>query len=325
DHIIQILDYTTGSDWAEIFLPLKSGNLKTLVSKILPPSSHFEISNLVLHQMLLALHHLEQHKIIHRDLNPENILWEHSPSGDYHFTLADFGLSTSTSTLSNDSKRWAARAEVAGTTPFMAPEVYNRHKQKQTCKVDIWSLFATVVWVRDHRFRKGCELLGPHLVHVWLNRIAGKRKGGYEAVRRMACFDPGRRPSAGEQLEILEEEAELEELEEMEEMEVRFAGLGLRWNEGMGSEAEGLDDYALGTPYYQYDEPQMTGAIGDYAWDDTNPPWSREGYALPMEAPRNQEEWMPGYDGHYGLAKSPRDETAAAMAMWTAWYLATDG
>ncbi|KAK3493440.1 kinase-like domain-containing protein [Neurospora crassa] len=322
DHIIQILGYTTTPDgWAELYLPLKSGNLKTLVSKILPPSSHFHVSNLVLHQMLLALHHLDQHSIIHRDLNPENILWEHSPfgTGDYHFTLADFGLSTSTSistsTLPNEknnhSKRTffsptsrASRAtevvEIAGTTPFMAPETYNTPLKQQTSKVDIWSLFATVVWVRDKRFRKECELVGPHLVHVWLNRIAGNKKGengGYEAIRRMACFDPGRRPSAEEQLEILEmeEEAEMEELEE--EM-----------------------------PYYRQDEPPpMTGAIGNYGWNGTDSAWSSEGYALPMKVPWDQEGWIPGSDGHYSLAKSPGDEADAAMAMWKAWYLATDG
>ncbi|EGO56148.1 hypothetical protein NEUTE1DRAFT_83166 [Neurospora tetrasperma FGSC 2508] len=234
DHIIQILGYTTGPDWAEIYLPLKSGNLKTLVSKILPPSSHFHVSNLVLHQMLLALHHLDQHNIIHRDLNPENILWEHSPfgTGDYHFTLADFGLSMCTSSQAPRAK------EVAGTTPFMAPEMYHTPLKQQTSKVDIWSLFATVVWVRDRRFRKGCELVGPHLVHVWLNRIAGDKKGGeggYEAIRRMACFDPGRRPSAEEQLEILE----------MVEMEEEM-------------------------PYYWQDKPPpMTGAIGELwmGWD----------------------------------------------------------
>lgn len=284
DHIIQILGYTTGPDWAEIFLPLKLGNLKTLVSKILPPPSHFHVSNLVLHQMLLALHHLDQHNIIHRDLNPENILWEHSPfgTGDYHFTLADFGLSTSTSiptsilpngknshskrTFSSRTALAKEMTEIAGTTPFMAPEMYNTPLKQQTSKVDIWSLFATVVWVRDKRFRKGCELVGPHLVHVWLNRIAGNKKcgeGGYEAVRRMACFDPGRRPSAGEQLEILE-------VLEMEEEE----------------EEAGLEEEM---PYYRQDQPYMAGAIGDYGWDGTDSAWSSEGYALPMEVPWDQE------------------------------------
>ncbi|KAA8628307.1 hypothetical protein SMACR_08126 [Sordaria macrospora] len=340
DHIIQILDYTTGSDWAEIFLPLKQGNLKTLVSKILPPSSHFQVSNIVLHQMLLALQHLDTHKIIHRDLNPENILWEHSPStGTYHFTLADFGLSTTTNSNSNSNN--PKRPEIAGTTPFMAPEMYARHKhkQKQTTKADIWSLFATVVWVRDAKFRKGCELLGPHLVHVWLNRIAGQGKGGYRSIRRMACFDPRRRPSATEQLEILEMQAVMEELEnldeldeldkqeEWDEMEARFYGMSLRWNnhEGIGFEGGGLDDaYAMEMPYYRQDEAYMTGAIDNYGWSDGSNAWSSEGYVRPMEVPRDQEGWTQDYDGHDGLANDTTDEADAALAKWTAWYLATD-
>ncbi|KAK3952989.1 kinase-like domain-containing protein [Pseudoneurospora amorphoporcata] len=335
DHIIQIFDYTTGSDWTEIFLPLKQGNLKTLVQKILPPSSYFEISNLVLNQMLLALHHLEQHHIIHRDLNPENILFEPSPStGTYHFTLADFGLSTSTTSTTTTTKSdriWPSRPEIAGTIPFMAPEIYTKPPQKQTCKIDIWSLFATVVWVRDAKFRKGCELLGPHLVHVWLNRIAGREgegKGGrgYKGIRRMACFDPGRRPSAGEMLEILEMEAEMEaEMDEWEGLEARFAGMGLEWDARRAFAADDWDRYATPeTPHYRYEEPYMTGAIGDYRWNGASEAWSDEGYVFPMEALRGQEGWTQDYDGHFDLSKAPRDEGAAALARWTAWYHATD-
>lgn len=340
EHIIQLLSYvTTPSDGSvEIFLPLKAGNLKHLITKILSPSSHFDISNLVLNQMLLALHHLDQQGIIHRDVNPKNILFEHSPvTGTYHFTLTDFGLST-TSGSSNSPK--FSRVEVAGTTPFMAPELYSRHlysrhyhkrPHAQTTKIDIWSLFATIVWIRDAKFRKGCDLLGPHLVHVWLNRIAG-RGDEYKPIRRMACFDSARRPSAGEQLEILEVETEMEELEElerleemreMEEIEARFAGMGIGWNEGIRIEGEWLDGNDLEMQYYRR-EAYMKSAAGDYGWDGTYDAWSGEGYVLPMQVPPEQEGWMQEYDGYYELVKNPPEEANAALAKWKAWYLAPE-
>ncbi|KAK3396883.1 kinase-like domain-containing protein [Sordaria brevicollis] len=327
DHIIQLLSYlTTPSGTTEIFLPLHSGSLKTLITKILPPSSHFQISNLVLHQMLLALCHLDHHSIIHRDINPENILFSPSPSGDRY-------------------------------TPLHPPELYTRHfsphrhpHRTQTCKIDIFSLFATTVWTRDARFRKGCEIIGPHLVHVWLNRIAGRGGDEYRAIRRMACFDPGRRPSAREQLEILEVEAEMEEMEEldgleeveeleeirelerleelrrweewegMREMEARFAGLGLGWNAGMGIEGGGWQGWMRVT-WRCSTIGYVTGAIREYGWDTTNGAWSKEGYVLPGEAPRDQEGWIQDYDGQYDLVKSPGEEADAALAKWKAWYL----
>ncbi|KAK3343493.1 kinase-like domain-containing protein [Lasiosphaeria hispida] len=193
EHILQILESAGGGDkdnWGEIFMPLKAGNLKLLVETT-PDLVEAEVANVVLRQMLLALQCIASHKIVHRDIKPENILLDYNDDGSYHFCLGDFGLS-------NDPK--LART-VAGTEPFMAPEVF--HRQPQSTKVDIWSLFATYIWVYNTQgFRRLCTRFGAGKIHDWLNQIA--RLPEHSRVRNMANFNPKTRPSASDQLKTLD-------------------------------------------------------------------------------------------------------------------------
>ena len=198
EHILQILDYAGGGPndtWGEIIMPLKEGNLKTLVERE-PDLDAQALSDTVLRQMLLALQCIASHAIVHRDIKPENILWEYDnrpgqPSCGYHFCLGDFGLS-------NDPN---VACTVAGTEPFMAPEVF--HRKTQTTKVDIWSLFATVVWVRNtSQFRSMCSQLGAVQIHSWLVDISTLPE--YGRIRMMASMNPRKRPSAEMQLAILD-------------------------------------------------------------------------------------------------------------------------
>src|SRR4051794_37361789 len=102
-------------------MPLKEGNLKRLVESLesTDRSAIPAIAETVLYQMLLALQCIAAHNIVHRDIKPENILWECDANGDYQFCLGDFGLS-------NDPR---LAHTVAGTEPFMAPEVFLRQSQ----------------------------------------------------------------------------------------------------------------------------------------------------------------------------------------------------
>jgi serine/threonine protein kinase len=178
-------------------MPLMKGNLKTLVEKATVPDEH-ALSDTVLRQMLLALECIASHNIIHRDVKPENILWEHDPSSpspeNYRFCLGDFGLS-------NDP---TLACTAAATEPFMAPEVF--HRKRQTAKVDIWSLFATIVWTRTPEFRRACSQMRAPDLHVWL--VDFSRTELYANIRRMASMDPVKRPSATKQLALLEAPAQ---------------------------------------------------------------------------------------------------------------------
>jgi serine/threonine protein kinase len=171
-------------------MPLKAGNLKTLVLNPSRTVSTDDLADIVLHQMLLALACIAEHKIVHRDLKPENVLWEYDPDGNYHFRLGDFGLSNNPELA----------VTVAGTEPFMAPEVF--HRQKQTEKVDIWSLFATIVWVKNiGSFRQSCARYSAPAIHNWLVQIAGMEQ--FCNIRRMASVRAKDRPSARQLLRII--------------------------------------------------------------------------------------------------------------------------
>lgn len=83
---------------------------------------------LVFKAMLSALDHLEQHKIVHKDIKPENILIS---SDMQKIKLTDFGYAIRKSFFSWD------RFPYAGTERYMAPE---RRTGVATYKSDIYSL-----------------------------------------------------------------------------------------------------------------------------------------------------------------------------------------
>lgn len=167
-------------------MPLKEGNLKTLVEA--KPTVDF--SHVVLIQMLKALECLAKHKVVHRDVKPENILYELSGDDKYHFRLGDFGLSHD-QTLAKT---------VAGTEPFMAPEVLN--KQPQTEKVDIWSLFATIVWLQNiEDFRRRCSLMAVPSIHQWLADLS--KIESLRDIGGMGKLKPSHRPTAKDLLKYL--------------------------------------------------------------------------------------------------------------------------
>lgn len=171
-------------------MPLQRGSLKDLLGQMENETRRWELSNVVLRQMLLALQCLEANRIVHRDVKPDNILWDLDENGHYTFCLGDFGLS-------NDPK---IATTTAGTAPFMAPEVF--YRQKQTTKIDIWSLYATIVWMRNARFRAICSSISAHELHNHLTETS--KLPDYSNVRRMAAWSPKQRPSPTQQLDILD-------------------------------------------------------------------------------------------------------------------------
>jgi serine/threonine protein kinase len=287
EHILQILDCAGGGkadDWGEIFMPLMQGNLKSLVERYTSPSEHTALSDVVLRQMLLALQCIASHKIIHRDVKPENILYDYDAKGNYRFCLGDFGLS-------NDPE--LART-AAGTEPFMAPEVFGR--KRQTTKVDIWSLFATVVWTRTPQFRRDCSQMHAQDLHGWL--VAISRADEYTSMQRMASIDPKKRPSATEQLAILDgqldDHASVRSYgstsgdEQSDDLSARFSNvLNLRDNAPGLTYGSGSSE-PVTSPEVPYYEPYVSGLFEAHFPGQAGP---SKGYMPPSpgpeEAPRD--------------------------------------
>jgi serine/threonine protein kinase len=83
-------------------------------------------------QVVLALHYLHEEGIIHKDVKPDNILYDHKgANSQLAFYLTDFGLS-------KEQDFESAGECVVGSIPYMAPEVYQ--SQPHTGKSDMWSL-----------------------------------------------------------------------------------------------------------------------------------------------------------------------------------------
>ncbi|KAJ7184604.1 kinase-like domain-containing protein [Mycena filopes] len=88
-------------------------------------------------ELVCALKELhEEHHAIHRDLKFDNILI--SPSG--HVSLADFGLSVQ-QVPAGRGKLSDLKVPKAGTTPYLAPEVFSRTRSTFCgTALDIWAL-----------------------------------------------------------------------------------------------------------------------------------------------------------------------------------------
>ncbi|KAK1827034.1 Serine/threonine-protein kinase KIC1 [Podospora conica] len=320
DHILQILDSAGGGkndDWGEIMMPLKDGNLKRLVEslEVTDPAAIPAIAETVLLQMLLALQCMAAHDIIHRDIKPENILWECDSNGEYQFCLGDFGLS-------NDP-RYANT--VAGTEPFMAPEVFLR--QSQSTKVDIWSLFATYVWINNtERFRHACPRYGASDIHEWLTRIA--RLPEYARTRRMASRNPKKRPSAEQQLALLAEgEGEYGYAAEYDDgtddagadqLGDQFSRMDLREDSGIGYGPDSTDSVNL--PERPYYEPYTTGLYPPDE-DDEDDENEGQGGQCREYMPRKRDDDDPGA----GSIQIPRGQLQAYVATYGEAYGPLDG
>ncbi|KAI1326338.1 kinase-like domain-containing protein [Xylariaceae sp. FL0255] len=90
--------------------------------------------------MLQALDFLAINRILHRDIKPDNILYDVDNTSKYSFKLTDFGWAAHTDEA--QSLRAANRFTVA-------PEVAGRGQQSS--KSDVWSLFVTMVLLLNAR------------------------------------------------------------------------------------------------------------------------------------------------------------------------------
>lgn len=163
---------------------LKEGTLHSLLEH----RNDLDVSGDVFHQMLQALDYLATENIVHRDVKPENILYITQANGKCQFQLGDFGLSNNAATA------WTT----VGTPLFMAPEVYQGGHQ--TPKVDIWSLFVTMLWILDiGGFRQwAAQFKGIPQIHDAV--LCAARSRSISHIQEMAIYNPEERASAAQVL-----------------------------------------------------------------------------------------------------------------------------
>lgn len=127
-----------------IIMPYYSSNLAAEMNRrtYQLASSRHNFSNLfseeecivLMEQMGSALAYLHDHRIIHQDVKPENILFN-DDSGQIHYVLTDFGISTTIK--ENIAKRTLPRNQAYALTPaYAAPEQF---RGRPEYKSDVFS------------------------------------------------------------------------------------------------------------------------------------------------------------------------------------------
>ena len=123
-------------------MPLCNGNLTSL-AQLVGNQEHDALCLAVLEHGLAGLDYLASLKLIHRDIKPDNLLYRNSGPQKYLFQLADFGLA--------HHDRLATT--FCGTGHYQAPELWPAYSNiiaQQSTKMDIWSLFASIVAVHSN-------------------------------------------------------------------------------------------------------------------------------------------------------------------------------
>ncbi|PGH19522.1 serine/threonine protein kinase [Polytolypa hystricis UAMH7299] len=186
-HIVEYLAKEVDSPAAtvNILTDLMDGPLESLLSDM-----NDDIVACVLQHMLSALDYLASQKpsLIHRDVKPANILFKRLSNGELLFQLADFGL----------SHNEINAVTICGTRAFAAPELF--FSGPQTPKMDIWSLFVTMVCVLDiNNFRTtDWERVYPNDIFYAMLKAAEHRD--MRRFKSMAVVKPEGRPSAAQLL-----------------------------------------------------------------------------------------------------------------------------
>ncbi|TGJ88657.1 hypothetical protein E0Z10_g5 [Xylaria hypoxylon] len=169
----------------KLFMGLNQGTLMSLVEHDDISVDKNQLCQHVLHQMLKAIDFLATQDVIHRDIKPENILYD-IRSSNYCFQLGDFGLSSSPSIA----------LTVAGSLLYMAPEVLQGGRQ--THKIDVWSLFVTILWTLDttgfRQLSAECRTI-QDAHHAILSSVAG-----VSVIEEMARVNSEERASAAQML-----------------------------------------------------------------------------------------------------------------------------
>lgn len=170
-------------------MPICQGNILKLIQEQPSDRARGLLCDPVLEQMLRALDYLDQNNLCHRDVKPENILYSNARADAdqvYLFQLADFGFAT----------HHALATTSRGTGLFMAPEFSGMHGfYGQTPKVDIWSLYASMLYIHPAINFPPPGVTGRSEI---VQAIMDARPHFPEALSPMARLDPARRASAAQ-------------------------------------------------------------------------------------------------------------------------------
>jgi len=148
-------------------------------------------------QMLCGIAYLHHHRIIHRDIKPDNYLVVLGKDSELSLKLADFGLACR-------YRKGKPLKDILGTPSYVAPEVLSGCYNE---KCDVWSIgvVSFVLCVGWHPFHQGAgETAQVIMQRIWDGTMCGDEgASGHrtnlesrELVERMMTRDHMLRPSA---------------------------------------------------------------------------------------------------------------------------------
>jgi len=105
----------------------------------------------LLRTLVRNLLYLEFHKVLHRDLSPENII-VHNEFGENCCPMIDFAMSLQCATLEGNTLPIQAQEQPCGKLPYIAPEVV--YVEPLSFGIDVWATGVTlfVIWTRQRLY-----------------------------------------------------------------------------------------------------------------------------------------------------------------------------
>ncbi|WP_298523250.1 Hsp70 family protein [uncultured Methanobrevibacter sp.] len=125
-HAYFIMEYVSGGDLEQFLNSFSENNIFMPLNRSLD----------LIRQILKGLNtlHSANPPIIHRDLKPNNVLLKFNACGDISIKISDFGFAKEVTTSISD-------IDVAGTRPYMAPELFNKSISPKTDSYAVGVIF----------------------------------------------------------------------------------------------------------------------------------------------------------------------------------------
>uniref|UniRef100_A0A8C3Y5C7 G protein-coupled receptor kinase n=1 Tax=Catharus ustulatus TaxID=91951 RepID=A0A8C3Y5C7_CATUS len=170
--------FQTKTDLCLVMTIMNGGDLRFHIYNVDEENPGFAEPRAVFYtaQILLGLEHLHQHRIVYRDLKPENVLLDDAG----HVRLSDMGLAIEIKEGENKTRGYA------GTPGFMAPELLKN--EDYDFSVDYFTLGVTIYEMLEAKgpFRRRGEKVTPEVTRRILHDPVSY-SDKFSAAAREAC------------------------------------------------------------------------------------------------------------------------------------------
>ncbi len=138
DHVLDFYYHKEIEEKTHIYMELCKGNLTDFLNKKTLTSKQ---KLLIMTQIADGMQFIHKHRIIHKDLKPDNVLIKSFDSEEIVTKITDFGLAYP---MLEDEHTTSLSLSFGGSRPYLAPELVQtqlsgEQTHKKGYKVDVWS------------------------------------------------------------------------------------------------------------------------------------------------------------------------------------------